>query len=335
MSDRNNVQFNFEAPISYGTPEYPSGTLLNDVIEEAVAVNEAEFEYTADNDDYLDDWDRISNAAEALNRELKYRGFIGRANTRAYVRHGKDGAGIYEDYVTIGGFVPYSEPSKFKETVLLQEEKAQLGLEVHRIARSNFSASNNTEVDSMVVPLSDPFFAIELAEDRLMTTVNSLIHQEPVFRGRGGLSVALYTLTEYLKSSERTKQAPDIGRLATKIASHPACRDNPVLLSELGVLLKHGFEPGGYRLEQKSATTRSCNIEDLENPHVKNMSKGAKVMFSGWLQGAIFLPKPKSVQGLIAPNLVVARAHPSDTSMEAKFTLAPLADNMLLERISD
>lgn len=341
MSDPNNLQPNFEVSELITVPEYRTTMFLTDVIERAIDRNEAELRGELDSDE-CDDWDRMEEAAEALNEELRYRGFIerdasgnDRYPTRAYIRHGSDETGILEDYMVIQGFAPYSQSALFHEGVPIQDEKAQIGLHAFRRIRDVFSSSHSEEIEDIIIPLNDPCFAVELPEDRVESTAKELIKEVPELQSQGSLAIAFFALTELLKDKEYAKRIPEIDKLVTKIANHKAFVDDPVRLSGLGVLTGLGFEPGGYKLEQRSFTTRRSRIEDLNNPYINESVLGIKALYRAWLNTVALLPEQGKNRGLIIPNFVTTFAHPSDTAHESQFMLATLRDNISLERISD
>ncbi len=339
MPDPNNLQSNFEVSDPVAIPEYQATSFLVDVIGRAVAHNEAELRGDFDSDEQ-DDWYRAERAADTLNKELQYRGFIEKNesdeyayNTRAYVRHSGDETGIFEDYMVIQGFAAYLQSAQFKGGVPVQGTKAQIGLQVFRRVRDVFSPDHKEHIEDTIIPLND--LAVELPEDRIENTAKELVEAIPELQTSGSLAITFLALTELLKDKKYAKRIPEINRFATRLANHKTFANDPMRLSGLGTLVGQGFEPGGYKLEQRSFTTRKCRVEDFSNPHIDEGVFGIKALYRAWLNTVVLLPEHNKNRGLILPNFVTTFAHPSDTVNESQFMFAPLRDNISLERISD
>lgn len=286
-------------------------------------------------DDMRSDWKRMQDHATDLSIMLQDANL---QRARAYIRYSttiedETDDDVWEEFVKIQGFAPVESSEGF-----------ELGLRAYVSAPSNFSAHDEARV--VTVPLSDPVFAIELASERLEKACatmqdNLRVTHDKMIVEKGGdplqafprdldIRTTLDALVRHLKG-EHGQQLNErkVARFVTRLANDPVYTENPSLLDDLEVMVRHGYPIGWYKLTQHSAVVTSENADDIQDPKVKELSKRACSQIEGSMTGLTILPRLNDRKGTLIPYFVVS------PSAEHDVRLAPLERTRHIRRVGD
>lgn len=367
MAERNPDNLGYD-DVDPAAREQQAQTVFQNTLYEAQLINSSicSDDYEGIEDDSRSDWQVVKDFAKGLNDKL----CSGKArHARVYIRYSRcERAGyesselveniedidVREEYVRVEGFVPYRSESRYKDTVLQERERFELGLRVYTAARSNFSAQKAEGAVSVItVPLSDPMFGVELPAERfdeacdgatehleIIREVEALLAQnadEPLLFPRDmSADIALGKLIEELDLRDDTK-IRYVAKLVTRCVNDPLYEQYPSLQGDIESILNRGFVPGRYKLVQNMAfqlTPESkeevvgAKIRSLSDAY-KPINKHSSSQLDGTLVGVTILPRINDRKKTLIPYFVL------QPTAGDYLQIAPLENTTSIRRVSD